>query len=66
MGTNPPVQKDPPRSAADGEPLRLRHSLRRFDVAVMILSALISLDMVGQISSFGGQTFTWRACCTGR
>ncbi|MGW0453945.1 APC family permease [Gordonia sputi] len=37
----------------------LRHSLRRFDVPIMILSALISLDMVGEISSFGGETFTW-------
>jgi amino acid transporter len=25
----------------------------------MILSAMISLDMIGQITSFGGQTFTW-------
>ncbi|MFW0792325.1 APC family permease [Gordonia sp. CPCC 205515] len=39
--------------------VHLRHSLKRFDVPVMILSALISLDMVGEISSFGGQTFTW-------
>lgn len=34
-------------------------SLRRLDVPVMILSALISLDMVGEISSFGAETFTW-------
>ncbi len=39
--------------------VHLRHSLKRFDVPIMILSALISLDMVGEISSFGGETFTW-------
>ncbi|MDQ1231872.1 APC family permease [Sphingomonas sp. SORGH_AS_0879] len=32
--------------------------LKRLDVPFMILAALISLDMVGQISTFGGQTFT--------
>lgn len=51
MGAHP----DP----TDGPDLHLRHSLRRLDVPIMILSALISLDMVGEISSFGGQTFTW-------
>ncbi|WP_277242882.1 APC family permease [Mycolicibacterium obuense] len=39
--------------------LRYTRSLRRLDVPVMILSALISLDMVGEISSFGAETFTW-------
>ncbi|MGV9670075.1 APC family permease [Gordonia sp. NPDC003504] len=51
MGTHPVAQ--------DGPDLHLRHSLRRLDVPIMILSALISLDMVGEISSFGGETFTW-------
>lgn len=32
--------------------------LKRIDVPLMILAALISLDMVGQISTFGGQTFS--------
>ncbi|HET7668213.1 MAG TPA: APC family permease [Mycobacterium sp.] len=36
-----------------------RHSLRRLDVPIMILAAMISLDMVGQISTFSGETFTW-------
>src|SRR5437588_5436342 len=38
---------------------RFRHSLRRLDVPVMILAVMISLDMIGQISTFGGETFTW-------
>jgi glutamate:GABA antiporter len=32
----------------------------------MILAVMISLDMIGQISTFGGETFTWLlvlACC---
>ncbi|MGV9711835.1 APC family permease [Gordonia sp. NPDC003424] len=54
MGAQPgPSTLEPPTE------MHLRHSLKRFDVPVMILSALISLDMVGEISSFGGQTFTW-------
>ncbi len=40
-------------------PVKFSHSLRRLDVPIMILSALISLDMVGEISTFGGETFTW-------
>ncbi len=51
MGTHPVGQ--------DGPDLHLKRSLRRLDVPIMILSALISLDMVGEISSFGGETFTW-------
>lgn len=39
--------------------VRFRHPLCRLDVPVMILAAMISLDMVGQISTFGGETFTW-------
>ncbi|ULP38354.1 APC family permease [Mycolicibacterium rufum] len=39
--------------------MKFSHSLRRLDVPIMILSALISLDMVGEISTFGGETFTW-------
>src|SRR5262245_45249636 len=45
-----------PASAAG---VQFRHSLRRLDVPIMILAAMISLDMVGQISTFGGETFTW-------
>ncbi|MBO0884864.1 MAG: APC family permease, partial [Mycobacterium sp.] len=39
--------------------VNFRHSLRRLDVPVMILAVMISLDMIGQISTFGGETFTW-------
>ena len=49
-----PGQADP---SATG--MHFQRSLRRLDVPVMILSAMISLDMVGEISSFGGETFTW-------
>jgi amino acid transporter len=47
------------RDSASAVGAPFKHSLRRLDVPVMILAALISLDMVGQISSFGGETFTW-------
>lgn len=45
--------------SAGGAGVHFRHSLRRLDVPIMILAAMISLDMVGQISTFGGETFTW-------
>lgn len=50
-----PTTVDP----ANGPTIPLHQTLKRFDVPIMILSALISLDMVGEISSFGGETFTW-------
>jgi len=52
---------DPSANADPGSAggVQFRHSLRRLDVPIMILAAMISLDMVGQISTFGGETFTW-------
>jgi amino acid transporter len=51
--------------STDGAPTRgalsiaFRKSLGRLDVPIVILAAMISLDMVGQIATFGGETFTW-------
>lgn len=54
MGSQPaPTEESSPAGVT------FRHSLRRLDVPIMILSAMIGLDMVGEISSFGAETFTW-------
>jgi amino acid transporter len=52
----------PPSGTADSVSttgVQFRHSLRPLDVPVMILAVMISLDMVGQISTFGGESVTW-------
>jgi len=37
----------------------LHKSLRRFDMLFFTVCALVGLDTLGQVSSFGAQTFTW-------
>lgn len=38
---------------------RLRKSLSLFDLVFFGIATVVSLDVIGEISSFGGQTFTW-------
>lgn len=61
MGTSPVPQTalDDDVVAAPDLGVKFRHPLRRLDVPFMILAAMISLDLVGQISSYGWETFTW-------
>jgi glutamate:GABA antiporter len=44
---------------AAGPRRRLRRCLRRFDMVLFTLCALISVDTLGQVASFGAATFTW-------
>ena len=37
----------------------LQKSLRRFDMLFFTICALVGLDTLGQVSSFGAQTFAW-------
>jgi len=41
------------------EKRHLHKSLRRFDMLFFTVCALVGLDTLGQVSSFGAQTFTW-------
>jgi glutamate:GABA antiporter len=43
---------------------KLRRSLRRFDVFFLLIAAVISIEVLGQISSFGGETLTWMVLLT--
>ena len=38
---------------------RLIKSMRLFDLVFFGITTVVSLDTIGQISSFGAETFTW-------
>lgn len=38
---------------------RLRPTLRRFDIVFLLIAAVVSIEVLGQISSYGGETLTW-------
>jgi glutamate:GABA antiporter len=41
------------------EKTKLFKSLRRFDMLLFLVCAIVGLDTLGQVSSYGAQTFTW-------
>ena len=45
--------------AAGEERKKLRRSVGRLDTAFLMLAAIIVLDMLGAVSSYGAQAFTW-------
>jgi glutamate:GABA antiporter len=45
--------------AASEERRKLRRSVGRFDTAFLMLAAIIVLDTLGAVSSYGAQAFTW-------
>lgn len=38
---------------------RLQRTLRKFDIVFLLIAAVVSIEVLGQISSFGGETITW-------
>jgi glutamate:GABA antiporter len=46
-------------SLAVSERRKLRRSLRRIDMTFFLICALVGLDTLGQVASYGAQTFTW-------
>ena len=46
-------------SLALHEKKKLIKSLRRFDMLLFLVCAIVGLDTLGQVSSYGAQTFTW-------
>jgi amino acid transporter len=44
---------------AEQESRHLQKSLGRLDIIFLIVAAVVSIEVLGQVSSFGGQTFTW-------
>jgi len=44
---------------ANQERRKLRRSVGRYDTAFLMLAAIIVLDTLGAVSSYGAQAFTW-------
>src|SRR6195952_4439504 len=44
---------------AASETQHLQKTLGRLDIIFLIVAAVVSIEVLGQVSSFGGQTFTW-------
>lgn len=53
----PPVEST--TAMAMEEKHKLQKSLRRFDMLFFTLCALVGLDTLGQVSSYGASTFSW-------
>lgn len=37
----------------------LQKSLNRMDILLLVVAAVVSIEVLGQVSGFGGETFTW-------
>lgn len=44
---------------AQRETKHLQKTLGRLDIIFLIVAAVVSIEVLGQVSGFGGQTFTW-------
>ncbi|BBY64555.1 APC family permease [Mycolicibacterium helvum] len=53
------VSADQQTVLAASETKHLQKSLGRLDIIFLIVAAVVSIEVLGQVSSFGGQTFTW-------
>lgn len=51
----------PPSSTrlAQEQTKHLQKSLGRLDILLLVVAAVISIEVLGQVSTFGGETFTW-------
>lgn len=54
-----PSELERSTAMAVAERKKLQKSLRRFDMLFFTICALVGLDTLGQVSSWGAQTFTW-------
>ncbi|MCG2622519.1 APC family permease [Arthrobacter sp. I2-34] len=43
---------------------KLHRTLGRLDIVLLTIAAVISIEILGQISSYGGETFTWLVVLT--
>jgi glutamate:GABA antiporter len=57
--TDPAVIHVVDTAAASEERSKLRRSIGRWDTAFLMLAAIIVLDTLGAVSSYGAQAFTW-------
>jgi glutamate:GABA antiporter len=57
MSVGQPVEHS--TELALNEKKKLQKSLRHFDMVFFTVCAIVGLDILGQVSGFGAQTFTW-------
>jgi amino acid transporter len=53
------IRRDHTTAFAAEEKKKLIKSLRRFDMIFFTVCAIVGLDILGQVSSYGAETFTW-------
>ena len=53
----------PTRMALE-ESKHLKKTLGRFDIMFLVVAAVLSIDLLGQVAGFGGETFTWTLVLT--
>ncbi|MFC6715751.1 hypothetical protein [Branchiibius cervicis] len=50
-----------PTAFAQEQEQNLTRSLGRFDLIFLLISAVVGLETLGQVSTFGAEAFTWTA-----
>lgn len=54
------MQNDAESTAlAQEQSQHLQKSLSRIDIMLLVVAAFVSIEVLGQVSGFGGETFTW-------
>ncbi|MDO9377377.1 MAG: APC family permease [Nocardioidaceae bacterium] len=48
-----------PTALAEEQNSRLHQSLGRFDIVFLLIAAVVGLETLGQVSTFGAEAFTW-------
>ncbi|HYX86170.1 MAG TPA: APC family permease [Gaiellales bacterium] len=59
MSSSQPAQVEHTTAMALAEKAKLIKSMRRFDLVFFLVCAIVGLDTLGQVSSYGAETFTW-------
>ena len=59
MSSSEPVAVEHTTALALEEKAKLHKSLRRLDMVLFTVCALVGLDTLGKVSGYGPQTFAW-------
>lgn len=53
------TQTNQPTALAAEQQAHLHKTLRRFDIVFLLIAAVVGLETLGQVSTFGAEAFTW-------
>ncbi|MFT4233089.1 MAG: APC family permease [Leucobacter sp.] len=59
-----PALDTAPTQMALEESKHLKKTLGRFDIVFLVVSAVVSIEVLGQVAGYGGETFTWTLVLT--